>query len=184
MISGGLDSAVLLYLILKEFQYAQLEVKLQPFTIPKKDGSQQHVLIVLDYMNREFGISLPDPIPVGDISLHHSKQGPSAVAEIKSHYPTISQLFFGSNRVPPLSAGILGTEPKRIKTLDPLIVMPFFDMYKTDIIEIAIKNNLQDLFNITHSCTEQQLNRCNQCWQCNERKWAFLQLSLEDTGTN
>jgi hypothetical protein len=176
MLSGGLDSAVLLYLILDESP----TINIQPFTIPKHDGALLYIENILSYMEGKFNITLPKSILVGNPDLYHSAQGPSAVKEIKTKY-AIDHLFFGSNRNPPIT--ITGNNPVRISPTNNSILCPFFDLYKTDIVQFAIDCNAQELFNITHTCTEQQQGRCNNCWQCQERAWAFNKLNLTDTGT-
>lgn len=181
MLSGGLDSAVLMYLILKEFVLQGHAPNLQPFTIAKSDGASLYVGNIVQYMRQAFTIDLPDPIIVGNPTVHHSKQGISAVIEIRAKHRYIDKLFFGSNQIPPDE--LPGTAPKRLVDNTGFIIMPFWNFYKTEIINLALQNNIQELFNITHSCTEQQIGRCNQCWQCNERAWAFKELSLLDTGT-
>jgi len=55
-------------------------------------------------------------------------------------------------------------------------------LYKHNILEFMYAGNQEDLIDITHSCTEQQIGRCNKCWQCTERAWAFKQLDKTDTG--
>jgi len=55
-------------------------------------------------------------------------------------------------------------------------------LYKHNILEFMYAGNQEDLIDITHSCTEQQVGRCNQCWQCTDRAWAFKQLDKTDTG--
>lgn len=176
MLSGGLDSAVLLALILLENK----DINIQPFTIPKHDGALLYINAIIAHINATCQVELPRTITVGNQNLPHAEQGPSAVREIKQKY-NVDQLFFGSNQNPPII--LEGLNPIRIKTDDASIVCPFFDLYKTDIVKLAVEHDLQDLFNITHSCTEQQVGRCNQCWQCRERAWAFNELNLVDTGT-
>lgn len=176
MLSGGLDSAVLLCLILKENK----DIKIQPFTIPKHDGALLYINSIIAYINKECQVQIPETIVVGNQNLPHNEQGPSAVKEIKQKYD-IDYLFFGSNKNPPVM--LEGLNPVRIKTADPSILCPFFDMYKTDIVNLAVEHGLQYLFEITHSCTELQTGRCNTCWQCRERAWAFNTLNITDTGT-
>ena len=181
MLSGGIDSAVLMYLVLKEFIVKGIPPTLHSFTIPKTDGAELYVENIISYMESRFDIKLPLPIIVGDPTLHHSRQGISAVYEIKAKYRYIDKLFFGSNKVP--SIELSGTAPKRLEDTSGFIITPFWDCYKTEIIKLALENNLNELFDITHTCTEQQIGRCNQCWQCNERAWAFKELGHIDTGT-
>jgi 7-cyano-7-deazaguanine synthase in queuosine biosynthesis len=62
--------------------------------------------------------------------------------------------------------------------------MPFVKMYKDEILKIVFDNDQEELLKITHSCTEQKTGRCSQCFQCNERAWAFRQLDKTDPGIN
>jgi len=176
MLSAGLDSAVLLYLILLENK----DIKIQPFTIPKHDGALLYIKAIITHINDKCQVELPETIIVGNQNLPHAEQGPSAVREIKQKY-AIDHLFFGSNQNPPVA--LEGINPVSIKPIDDSILCPFFDLYKTDIVNLAVEHGLQDLFNITHTCTEQQIGRCNTCWQCLERAWAFTELNIQDTGT-
>lgn len=176
MLSGGLDSAVLLYLILKENK----DIKIQPFTIPKHDGALLYIKSIIAYINTKCQVELPETIVVGNQNLAHNEQGPSAVKEIRQKH-SIDHLFFGSNKNPPVT--IEGLNPVRIRPIDSSVLCPFFDLYKTDIVNLAVEHGLQELFNITHTCTEQQVGRCNSCWQCRERAWAFNTLNIQDTGT-
>lgn len=171
MLSGGLDSAVLLSLILKHNQ----DVTLTLFTIPKKDGASKFARTLSEYFN------LNNPILVGNPNLVAQMQGPSAVSEIRNKHTYIDHLLFASNKVPPVDFKKPG--PYRIPTTDTFFIMPFFNMYKNEIIKIAEENNLQELYNLTHSCTDQETGRCTVCWQCQERAWAFKQANVIDTGT-
>jgi 7-cyano-7-deazaguanine synthase in queuosine biosynthesis len=74
--------------------------------------------------------------------------------------------------------------PKR-KLIPPVkkLVYPFANMLKDKLVQIMFDEGQEDLANITHSCTERTEGRCNICWQCQERAWAFNQLNKVDTGT-
>ena len=62
MLSGGLDSAVLFYLLIR----SNPTINLQPFTIAKTDGAALYADPVIDHMNSKFGLSIPPTILVGD----------------------------------------------------------------------------------------------------------------------
>jgi hypothetical protein len=178
LLSGGLDSAVLLYLIIKQAP----TVNLQPFTIPKYDGSAIHASMIIEHINRKFSLSIPQTILVGDPDVHHTKQSTTAIQEIFQHY-SIDYLFMGTNTNPP-ELDMLNGAPRRIlKTSDPRLLFPLADLIKDQILKIMYDEGQEDLADITHSCTEQQLGRCGICWQCTERKWAFEKLGIIDTGT-
>jgi 7-cyano-7-deazaguanine synthase in queuosine biosynthesis len=60
---------------------------------------------------------------------------------------------------------------------------PLEPLDKSQIINLIIKNNLEHLFFITHSCAVKEIGRCYTCNRCRERHWGFAQLGLTDPGT-
>lgn len=177
MLSGGLDSAVLLALMILE----NLNIDIQPFTIPKADGAMLYADPVIEHVNRRFGTTIPDTIKVGDPSVHHRQQSKTAVKEIfEKHH--IDRLFIAINKNPEELNSLPGAPQRDTKSDNSRIVFPFVNMIKTEILSLAVENNLTELFDITHSCTEQQIGRCGKCWQCTERFWSFTKLNLNDTG--
>ena len=184
MLSGGIDSTILLYFIIKDFKDKNLSVNIQPFTIAKMDGSYKYVNGIVEYFNSYFGITIPQTIIVGDPSLHHSEQNKSGVIEVFKRFPKTDFIFLALNQNPPDSFGDPNwVRPARItKSPDPRILLPFVELYKTHIIDLMFEYGQEQLMNITHSCTEQPIGRCNTCFQCSERAWAFDQLEKTDTG--
>lgn len=183
MLSGGLDSAVLLYFVIKDFKDKGLPIKLQPFTVPKFDGSFRYVAGILEYFRTQFGVILPETIIVGDPTVHHSQQNKSGVMEVFEKH-SIDFLFIGLNQNPPEPFGDPSWEkPNRpASSMDPRILLPFIELYKTHIVDIMCYYGQHYLMNITHTCTELTTGRCEKCFQCNERAWAFKQLDRTDTG--
>jgi len=179
MLSGGLDSAMLLYLILLENKFCNI----QPYSIPKHDGSHKYVQGILEYFNTEFDIELPKPIIVGNPAVHHSQQSRVAITELFLKYP-VDYLFIGLNQNPPEPWVDPNWErPNRLsKSPSVRIILPFIELYKTHIVDLIFQFDQKYLVNLTHTCTEQPVGRCKQCFQCNERSWAFEQLVQTDTG--
>jgi len=185
LLSGGLDSAVLLYLLL----LTNKEINIQPFTIPKVDGSYLYVKDILNYFEDQFNVSIPDTIHVGNPSVHHTLQSKTAVIEILENFPHIDQIYFATNQNPTHSFDYstypTGGFPNRVKGPEhPKIQMPFIDMYKDEILKFVFDNKQEELLFLTHTCTEQKTGRCGQCFQCNERQWAFDQLGKIDPGVS
>jgi 7-cyano-7-deazaguanine synthase in queuosine biosynthesis len=176
MLSGGLDSAVLLYLL-----YDQGVEDIKIFTIDKVDGSSVYANKVVEHFNRKFGIRLPQPIMVGDPSAHHSLQSRTALNDIFANHE-IDILYNALNKNPPELDELEGA-PVRATQAPPKVELPFIDLYKTHIIDLMYETGQEDLLNVTHSCTEQPVGRCGKCWQCGERAWAFQKLDKTDTGT-
>jgi hypothetical protein len=189
MLSGGLDSAVLFYLILADAKSKNIELNIQPFTIPKTDGSYLYVEDILNYFGDQFNTSIPQAIHVGDPSVHHTLQSKTAVIEILEIFPHIDQIYFATNQNPTHSFDYSkyppGGFPNRVKRSEhPKIQMPFIDMYKDEILKFVFDNKQEELLFLTHTCTERKTGRCGQCFQCNERQWAFDQLGKIDPGVN
>jgi 7-cyano-7-deazaguanine synthase in queuosine biosynthesis len=185
MLSGGLDSAVLLYLLLKEDN----TIAIQPFSIPKHDGSHLFVPGILKHFENYFNITIPNTILVGDPEAHHSQQSTTAVKQILTEYPKIDFVYFATNQNPTHSFDYSQFSPdgfpNRVQgPTHPKILMPFIKMHKDEILKILFDNDQQALLSLTHSCTERKTGRCGQCFQCNERAWAFDQLDQTDLGVN
>jgi hypothetical protein len=189
MLSGGLDSAILLYVILKEAQVKNIKLNLQPFSIPKHDGSHLFVKTILEYFKEKFEVTIADTILVGNPNVHHSQQSKTAVAEILQKYPGIDFIYFATNQNPIKDFDYApypeGSFPNRVKESGhPKVLMPFIHMYKDEILKILFDHGQEELLKLTHSCTEQKTGRCGRCFQCNERAWAFRQLDKLDSGIN
>lgn len=177
LLSGGIDSAILLYLLIK----GNPEIKIQPFTIAKRDGAALYADPVIEHFNIKFDLSIPKTILVGDPQAHHRMQSTTAVIDIFDNHP-VDYLFIGINKNPPGLDRSPFAPRRNKKSDDPKIIFPFVDMTKDQMLQIMFDCGQEDLINITHTCTEQSLGRCNRCWQCQERAWAFKQLGKEDTG--
>lgn len=177
LLSGGLDSAILLYLLVS----VNPEIKIQPFTIAKTDGAYMYADPIIDHFNKKFNLSIPKTIIVGDPTVHHRQQSTTAVKDIFEKFP-VDYLYIGINQNPPELANLPGAPQRATKSPDPKISFPFVELYKHNILEFMYNAQQEDLIDITHSCTEQQHGRCNVCWQCTERAWAFKQLDKIDTG--
>ena len=178
LLSGGIDSAILCYLLIK----SEPKIRLQPFTIPKVDGAYLYADPIIDHFNKKFNLTIPRTIKVGDPTLHHSQQGRSAMTEINRHYKSIDVIYNALNSVPIELQD--GRHPIRA-TKEPFekAKFPFMDMFKDQILQIMYDEEQTDLIDLTHSCTEQTHGRCNVCWQCGERIWAFNKINKVDTGT-
>lgn len=182
LLSGGLDSAVLLYLFLRTCQEQNVTPNIRPFTIPKTDGSYLYVGNVINWMNQHFSIQIPKHTLVGDPTVHHREQSSTAIHDVFVKFPKIDYLFIGINQNPPAPFPVEG--PTRDSASNnSYILCPLVDLYKTHIADLIYEYNLQELLDITHSCTERTAGRCMECFQCQERAWAFEQLNQTDIGT-
>lgn len=183
LLSGGIDSAILLFLMLQECKNKKIIPKIQPFTIPKHDGAQLYIEGILAYMDEVFDCKLPKTILVGNPDANHRFQSATAILEIFTKFPSINYLYMGTNQNPPDKYPMPGTYPNRVKSQNhPKVILPFIHLNKSHIIDIMHQMKFTELSNITHTCTEQKIGRCGLCFQCNERAWAFSMVGIEDIG--
>jgi hypothetical protein len=197
MLSSGADSAILLYLMCLELMQTARsinEIK-YIFTIPRADGPEKYSASIVNWINEKLNINLPQPIIFGAENvqeLHHSVQVSDSVGAIfKKYDPTHKDLFiFLADQQPvpqpwPFDS-THATNPFRV-TENPypnVIGLPFNHLYKTHTIDLHFMFNTEPLLELSHSCTTNTVGRCNVCYNCNERQWAFDQLGKIDPGTN
>lgn len=171
MLSGGMDSALLLYILANN-----LNNEIIPFTVAKTDGAKHYVGSIVEWVNNKLNKKIKEPTIIENPLAHHSQIINSAINSIENKYDV---LYFAGNSYP---IDILPNGPNRTRRTNPRHIQPFFDLYKTDIIQAYVDYNIMDLVLLTHTCTELEFGRCNLCWQCKERQWAFMQLNLNDNG--
>lgn len=181
MLSGGADSAILLYILALEKKMAGTDHELIPFTVARPDGAWAYVKPIVDRINNILGIELPDPIQVGDPTLHHSQQGRSGERQARLEY-NIEHCFYGSQAHPPVP--MPGEYPARPTQVElPGTTIPFALVDKRHTLDLFNVFDVWTLIELTHSCTAQTEGRCGECYNCVERKWAFSELGFTDPGS-
>ena len=174
-VSGGIDSAILYYLLNLENRDSLHEII--PFSIMRKEGSKYFSHLVVAHINEDLGLPVVKPIIVGKPNLPEDQQVRSGVME--AFQKGCDYVYVGV--IEQLSIHMVGwenipaNETEKFKT-------PLVKLNKSHIVDLVIKLNQQSLFNITHSCSKFELGRCNACNGCNERSWAFEQLDYKDPG--
>jgi hypothetical protein len=197
MLSSGADSAILLYLMCLELMQigrSTDEIK-YIFTVPKTDGAELHSAGIVDWINQKLGINLPQPIIFGAENvqdLHHSLQISESVRAVFDKYdPTFQDLhvFLADQRAVPQPwpfESAIAVDPFRVSEnpYPEIISLPFNHLYKTHTIDLHFMFSTEPLLELSHSCTTNTVGRCNMCYHCHERQWAFDQLGKIDPGTN
>jgi len=169
MLSGGMDSALLLFLLAKNYTNP-----ITAYTVPKNDGAADYVDGIIEWVNNKLNKSINPSILIGNPNLYHANIINMAIREIEGKY---DYLYFAGNSYP---KNTLPNGPSRVYRKDIRHIQPFFHNYKTDILQAYIDYDIMDLLWLTHTCTEKSVGRCNECWQCKERSWAFNLLNIND----
>jgi len=180
MLSGGADSAILLYLLALERKLEGGTQEIIPFTVARPDGAWNYVKPIVDKINQMLDIALPDPIQVGDPTLHHSKQGRSGELEARGKY-NIDHFYYGSQQHPPVPMpGEYPARPDKIEL--PGTTIPFALVDKRHTLGLFEVFQAWPLIELTHSCTALTEGRCGECYNCKEREWALSDLGITDPG--
>jgi len=180
-VSGGWDSAVLWYIIKQHCLRNKIECV--PFTVPKLDGAVNFANKVLEWSCGEFGIPIVYTNPVGSI------EGEDTSAYVKSGVVEVLEnkmadvVYTAVNKYP----SWMEPPADRVFTKDTeyedIVRQPFADLYKSDIVNLAFELGIANrIMYITHTCTEREHGRCNLCWWCKEREWAFSETNHKDYG--
>lgn len=180
MVSGGMDSALLLYMI-AELSNGNNDII--TYTVAKTDGAWFHSKNVVDYVQRKFPDVL-DHVAVGNPGLEHDMQVRSGFIEaVAKHNAPV--LYLGENQNPPAEFLMGGMYPNRMSpdTKHPYLVTPFLHLHKSHIAELCKQLKLDDLIEVTHTCTALMTGRCNECFACTERAWGFSQVGMKDPST-
>ena len=177
MVSGGLDSGVLLYYLLKKYG-----TDLLIFTVPRYDDARTHAVRVAKTVCDNLNLAFIQPEFVGDPDEHHSEQVASGFEEVLEE-DWADATFLGDTSNPVgTPVGDDPWAPTRYRSKDPKVLQPFFDLTKDQVVQAANDDGLSFIFEVSHSCTEQIVGRCHVCWQCRERAWAFEAAGLTDPG--
>ncbi len=177
MLSGGFDSAVLLYLLCKS-------------------GAKQISCFTIDHMNSAYYAGLvvdhiQEMFP--DVNIGHEileKVSDNMMQIINYGYGSVSRqgyfLFDAATRNPTLEdlPDLPHSRPPRAENYPrKLMDCPFLEITKAEVIAIAHHYGILDgIAAITHSCTETTAERCGECWQCLERKVSFAKNNFVDVG--
>lgn len=181
MLSGGADSAILLYLLALERKLGNTDHELVPFTVARPDGAWNYVKPIADKIKSMLGVEFSDPIQVGDPTLHHSKQGRSGEIEAREKYG-VEHCFYGSQQHPPVP--MPGEYPARPDQVDlPGTTIPFALVDKRHTLDLYEVFQAWPLIELTHSCTALTEGRCGECYNCKERQWALNELGFTDPGS-
>jgi 7-cyano-7-deazaguanine synthase in queuosine biosynthesis len=176
-VSGGLDSALLYYLLCLENKAMNDLHEIVPLTIHRKEGSKNFAKLVVAHVDAEMTRKYVDPLIVGNNQLPEPEQVKSGVQEARK---------LGFNRA---YTGLIEQLPQHMVNWQPIpysenefFKAPLKNLNKSHIVDLCVKFNQESLFYITHSCSTWEMSRCNSCNGCNERQWGFEQLGLTDLG--
>lgn len=168
--SGGMDSTLLLYMLLKDKEEKGLKTEIHCFTATQV-GTKIHSQNVL---------SRPQ---FKDKVIHHTDVTNDIGESVR---PMIEQLVidewlvYGASNAVPLEQ-IGGRYPPRPpqNPKNQKINLPFLFLFKYHIVDAYYKLGIEHLIPTTHTCTEQIHGECGLCFACKEKQWGFQKLDMK-----
>lgn len=171
LLSGGADSTLLTYLVLKYY-----DVPVIGHTVNNDEIVFNKLLFPInEYFSNKFGDKYS--------TFRIKQQGMyirDMVQRILSVYPGL--VLTGCNKVVTHFTPTVyipgDTPPVRGPAYNEYHLRPFIDMDKVEILQMYLEEGILDLLKLTRSCGLPGLDRCNGCYFCMERAWAASVLNI------
>lgn len=178
LVSGGMDSAILYFLLMLENRNMEDLHEITAYTIPRKEGSKLYAFPVIKYVSEYFNKPQPSLVLVGNNTLPEIMQVSSGLYDIRMNHD-IDMVYVGVIKSLPEHSIDIQRAPGRGNTHRYKI--PMKDLNKSHIIDLIVSVKQEILFELTHGCLG-EIGRCGVCGGCLERQWGFEQLCITDTG--
>ena len=175
LFSGGIDSALIFYLVAKDIQEKYPNKTLTLYVIDRYNRPLIHAYRVHDLLCKKLNT---DRFKLNTVEIPSSEN----FEEIK----ILSKIIKSQNIHDVLLCGInkypddITIRPKFIadfKETD-FVKYPLKDYTKDAIINQFYKLGIEDILPYTHSCGLNNSTPCKQCFNCRERAWAYNKLNL------
>lgn len=190
-LSGGADSAVLMYLLAKYKVEERPDIEFMPMTnvCKQKPYNEIHAEKVMGFIRERFGVEFREHLVIKNIEEDDFGRFHDLNITMLYDAKLIDEHFIAITSFPPEGAmDMAGTD--LIQGLDRNRIMkptkegrsnrPFYNLDKAGIAELYHRFDLMDsLFPLTRSCeayTQDFSHHCGKCWWCRERRWAFGKL--------
>jgi hypothetical protein len=187
LLSGGLDSAALLCLILTELKNTNMlnEIPVVCFTVAKENIPTHYATNVLNYAQNKFNVNIThiNDIPNTDSA---DKLGilSGKAMNVVSNYSTNILIFLGQNKMAPNDirpfSQKLNVDYGNNITVGKF-TSPFLFLHKPQIVDLIYQLSCEEIIPLAKSCSSQIIGNCGICYACAERKWAFDALGKIDT---
>lgn len=172
-VSGGIDSALLYFLMIEENLLTGNNWKIIPYTILRKEGSRFYALKVINWIHSFYNLNHISLNIVGDNTLSEFMQVQSGIDELIC------------KKVDYVYIGVIESRPEHSLNWNRHTIQetfnvryPFLHLQKTHILDIYKQKNILELLQQTHSCAVNEILPCKNCNGCNERSWGFKELGL------
>lgn len=174
LVSGGLDSALLYYLLLKENFDIGSKFSITPYTILRKEGSRHYAIKTINHIHQHFNLPVIELNCVGDNTLPEIQQVESGVdAALKENDFVYVGIIEAREEHSEGWTRYKFKETFRRK-------YPLLNLQKSHIVDLIYKSGIESVIPYTHSCAINELVPCEKCNGCKERTWGFDQIKIVD----
>jgi len=182
-LSGGLDSTILLCMIIEELKSTHRTIPIHLWTCNKVPDTEYAARIV-DVVNKEYNQDLiyHDNYPVSEAALARSQMDFEMTRVVSKQFDSI-ELYMGANnswdKTQWADRMIASDVPKLSWKYpeEPHITYPFLSMLKSQTTDIYYKLNKEHLIKYTYSCSKKEHPRCNTCYSCKDAAQGFDMLN-------
>lgn len=170
LFSGGVDSTILLYLLLLEQQKKpELEIKCYGLNMQKDSILFSKCTSILNTMEARFSTKLSFHTLNKKFILRDFAE---LILSVDSGY-----VFSGCNKVLDFLKPTMyirgDTPPFRGEPFNEFHIRPFIRMDKAEILSYYVKHDILDILDLTYSCGIDLKIPCNNCYFCLEREWGL-----------
>lgn len=186
LFSGGLDSLVLLCLVLSDLKRENLlgKIPVYCYYVVKRISTKKYAIDLIDRVKKHFDCNIRF---VKDVPNECEAYMNNDLSAVSMHSVKISEkdmIVYAAINMPPKNEidPYFGKKSK-INNADMIVtrnyIAPFLPLQKNEIIDMAHKIGCEWLLPYTHSCWKQEEGKCNECFACRERRWGFESLGID-----
>ena len=178
LVSGGADSALLLYLLVLENRTRNLPIVCYGMG---KRKNLFHIENVVQWISDNLHVQCRVQITEKFFFIRKFVESILLISESNSYVFSACNKVV-ENQFTPTRYIAGDTPPVRGPAFNEMHVRPFIDMDKIEVSELYKHHHLQDLFLKTHSCGTDIHDHCGECYFCLERAWGVDNSGLFSIG--
>lgn len=165
-LSGGVDSAILLYIMVMTLDMRPRVMFLENANSSEK-AAREVLALINEWCATDLELQMVPRFTTGTWLRH----------DINGMLTNLNVLYTGVTGNPPVDFG--HTPPNRPRSnTDPRYVTPFLSLDKRASVFLYDHLNIgASLMDATHSCTTSLETPCGQCFQCREKQWAIEEVT-------
>lgn len=172
--SGGIDSATLLGMIITDLKTTNRNIPITAYTTFKNTREQDYTPRIIKLISEHYNVTIEhvNNLPNRQEFLKEGVADPKNMVDVYNQHSGKITIYAANNNQAPETFDIFKHRTLQY-TQQPNICSPFLNSKKTQIIDIMYQLQLDFLLPYTHSCARWPVGNCNDCYNCEERQWAF-----------